>query len=65
MAKVTREELQNVTGEKIDALVNDQRVRLSTSPFGVAPGRVTVSIGKPAPWKRRGRVPRKLHLVDD
>lgn len=63
MAKLTKEELQNVTGEDIDALARDRRIRLSTSPFGAAPGKVTPYIGRGVPWKKRGRVPRKLHLV--
>lgn len=63
MAKLTREELENVTGESIDALIRDKRIRLSTSPFGSQPGKVTVSIGRAVPWKKRGHLVKKLHLI--
>jgi hypothetical protein len=65
MAKLTRDELENVTGEKIDSLLRDKRFRLSTTPFGAAPGKVVVSIGRAVPWKKRGKVPRDLHLAQD
>ena len=63
MAKLTREELENVTGEGIESLLKDKRVRLSTTPFGVAPGKVIAYVSRAVPWKKRGRVPRKLHLA--
>lgn len=65
MAKITREELENVTGEKIDSLLRDKRIRLSTTPFGAAPGKVIAYVSRAVPWKKRGKVPRKLHLVQD
>ena len=64
MAKVTREELQNVTGEAIESLLRDRRYRLSTSPFGAAPGKAVAFIARSVPWKKRGRIPRNLHLVE-
>jgi len=65
MAKLTREELENVTGEGIESLLKDRKVRLSTSPFGAKPGKVVVSIGRAVPWKKRGKVPRNLQLAQD
>lgn len=63
MAKLTRDELENVTGEEIESLLRDRRYRLSTSPFGAAPGKVVAFIGRAVPWKKRGRAPKSLHLV--
>lgn len=63
MAKLTRDELENVTGQRIDSLLGDRGYRLSTSPFGAPPGKVIVSIGKAVPWKKRGKVPRNVHLT--
>ena len=65
MAKLTREELENVTGEGIESLLKNRKVRLSTSPFGAAPGKVVVSIGRAVPWKKRGKVPRNLQLAQE
>jgi len=64
MAKLLREELESITGEGIDTLIRNRKIRLSTSPFGSAPGRVTVSIGRSVSWKKKGRIPKKLHLAD-
>ncbi|MBA7684765.1 hypothetical protein ES703_93174 [subsurface metagenome] len=63
MAKLTRDELENVTGEGIESLLKDRRVRLSTTPFGAAPGKVIAYVSRSVPWKKRGKVPRKLHLA--
>lgn len=63
MAKLTRDELENVKGEEVEALLKERRFRLSTSPFGAKPGKVVAFIGKSVPWKKRGRVPRNLHLT--
>ncbi len=60
MAKLLRSELENVRGEEVEALLKERRFRLSTSPFGAKPGKVVVAIGRAAPWKRKGKVPRKL-----
>lgn len=61
--KLTRTELERVSGEELEDFLVQRRVRLSTTPFGAAPGKVVVYLARAAPWKRRGRVPRKLHLV--
>lgn len=63
MTKLTREELEHVTGEKAESILKDKRYRLSTSPFGAAPGKVIAYVSRAVPWKKRGRVPRKLHLA--
>ncbi len=63
MPKLLRSELENVRGEEVEALLKQTRFRLSTSPFGAAPGKVIAFIGKAVPWKKRGRVPRNLHLT--
>jgi hypothetical protein len=63
MAKLTRQELENIKGEKIESLLRDKRIRLSTSPFGAPPGKVIGYVSKAVPWKKRGKVPQKLHLV--
>jgi hypothetical protein len=63
VAKLTRDELEKVRGEGIEPLLRDRRYRLSTSPFGTLPGKVIVYIGRSVPWKRKGKVPRNLHLT--
>lgn len=63
MAKLLRSELENVKGEKVEALLKERRFRLSTSPFGAKPGKVVAFIGRAVPWKKRGRVPRNLPLL--
>jgi len=65
MAKLTRDELENVSGERLESLLRDRGHRLATSPFGAAPGKVVVFIGKSVPWKKRGKVPGNLHLAQD
>ena len=60
--KLTKEELENVKGEELESFLAQRRFRLSTSPFGAAPGKVIVYVGKSVPWKRRGKVPKNLHL---
>jgi len=64
MAKLTRDELENVRGEEVESFLKQRRYRLSTTPFGTAPGKVIVFIGRSVPWKKRGRVPRKLHQIE-
>ena len=61
--KLTKEELANVKGEALESFLAQRRFRLSTSPFGAAPGKVIVYVGKSVPWKRRGKVPKNLHLA--
>ena len=62
MAKLTRDEIENIRGEEIESLLNDKRIRLSTSPFGATPGKVVAFIGKAVRWKKRGHIAQKLHL---
>lgn len=63
MAKLSRDELENVTGEEIESLLRDKRYRLSTTPFGATSGKVVAFIGKAVPWKKKGKIPRNLHLA--
>lgn len=63
MAKLLRDELENIRGEEAESFLKQTRYRLSTSPFGAGPGKVVAFIGRSVPWKKRGRVARKLHLV--
>lgn len=62
MAKLTRDELARTTAEKADLVLAERRYRLSTSPFGAAPGKVVAFVGKSVAWKKRGKVPK--HLSD-
>ena len=61
--KLTRDELEQVGGEELEEFLRQKRYRLSTSPFGARPGKVVAFIARAAPWKKRGKVPRDLHLV--
>lgn len=63
MAKLTADEVRNIRGEEAEALLRNRKLRLSTSPFGAMPGKVIAYISKAVPWKKRGRVPKKLHLA--
>lgn len=63
MAKLLRSELENIRGEEVESLLRERKYRLSTTPFGAAPGKVIAFIGRAVPWKKRGNVPRKLHLL--
>jgi len=65
MAKLTREELEHITGEKVESILRDKRIRLATSPFGAKPGKVIAYVSRAVSWKKRGRAPRKLHLTQD
>lgn len=62
MTKLTRDELENIKGDELESFLRQCRLRLSTTPFGAAPGRVVAYIGRAVSWKRRGRVPRNIHL---
>ena len=64
MAKLTRDELENVRGEEVESFLKQKEYRLSTSPFGAAPGKVIAYVSRSVPWKKKGRVPRKLHLTE-
>jgi len=61
--KLTREELENVKGEKLESFLSQRRFRLSTTPFGAAPGKVIVYVAQAVRWKKKGRIPKNLHLV--
>jgi hypothetical protein len=61
--KLSREELENIGGEELESFLKQRRFRLSTSPFGAAPGKVIAFVGRAVPWKRRGRIPRNLPSV--
>ena len=63
MAKLTRDELENVKGEEVESFLKQKEYRLSTSPFGAAPGKVIAYVSRSVPWKKRGRVPRKISSV--
>lgn len=63
MTKLTRDELENIRGDQVESFLKDRRFRLSTSPFGAAPGKVVAFIGHSVSWKKRGRIPRNLHLT--
>ena len=63
MPKLTRDELENIPGEEVESFLKQRKFRLSTTPFGASPGKVITFIGRGVPWKKRGRVPRKLHLT--
>lgn len=63
MAKLTRDELENVKGEELDSFLQQRAYRLSTSPFGAPLGKVVALIGRSVPWKKRGRVPKHLNRV--
>jgi len=63
MAKLTRDELENVRGEEVESFLKQKEYRLSTSPFGAAPGKVIAYVSRSVPWKKRGKVPRNLHLA--
>lgn len=63
MAKLLRSELENIRGEEVESFLKQRRFRLSTTPFGASPGKVIAYIARAVPWKKRGRVPRNLHLT--
>ncbi|MBA7681057.1 hypothetical protein ES703_89385 [subsurface metagenome] len=65
MAKLLRSELENIRGEKVESFLKNRRYRLSTSPFGAAPGKVIAYVSRSVPWKKRGKVPRNLHLTQE
>lgn len=65
MAKLLRSELENVRGEEVETFLKQRKVRLSTSPFGAAPGKVIAYVSRAVPWKKRGKVPRNLHLTQE
>jgi hypothetical protein len=58
--KLSKEELKNIKGEELESFLKQRRFRLSTSPFGAAPGKVIAFVGRAVPWKKRGRIPRNL-----
>lgn len=62
MPKLSRDELEQVRGEVLEGFLRQTKYRLSTSPFGAAPGKVVAYIGRGVPWKKRGRVPKNLPL---
>lgn len=61
--KLTRDELERMRGEEVEAFLRQTEYRLSTTPFGAAPEKVIAYVGKSVPWKKRGRAPRNLHLL--
>lgn len=63
MAKLTKDELENVRGEELESFLKQRRFRLSTTPFGAKQGKVVAFIGRSVPWKKKGRAPRKLSSV--
>lgn len=63
MAKLTRDELERVRGEELEAFLRQRRYRLSTSPFGAPLRRAVAYVGRSVRWKKRGRVPKGLHKV--
>lgn len=62
MPKLTKDELEQVKGEELESFLRQRAYRLSTSPFGAIPGKVVSYVGRSVPWKKRGRVPKKLHF---
>lgn len=58
--KLTRQEIESVRGSELEGFLQQRDYRLSTSPFGVAPGNAVVYVGRSVSWKRRGRVPKCL-----
>jgi hypothetical protein len=63
MAKLTRDELENVKGEELESFLKQKKFRLSTTPFGAAPGKVIAYVGQAVPWKKNGRIPKSLSSV--
>jgi hypothetical protein len=63
VAKLTRDELERIKGEEVEAFLKQRRYRLSTSPFGAPPGKVTAYVSRAVLWKKKGKVPQKLHKV--
>ena len=65
MAKLSREELKNIRGEEVETFLKQRGYRLSTTPFGAKPGKVIAYVSRAVPWKKRGRIPKNLHLVQE
>ncbi|MBA7703326.1 hypothetical protein ES703_112108 [subsurface metagenome] len=63
MAKLLRSELENIRGEEMESFLKQRRVQLSTTPLGAAPGKVIAYVSRSVPWKKRGKVPKNLHLT--
>lgn len=63
MAKLLRSELENIRGEEVESFLKQRKFRLSTTPFGADPGKVIAYVSRSVPWKKKGRVPRNLHLA--
>ncbi|MBA7599129.1 hypothetical protein ES703_06156 [subsurface metagenome] len=62
MPKLTSDELEQVRGEELESFLRQRTHRLSTTPFGAIPGRVITYVGRSVPWKKRGKVPKNIHL---
>ena len=61
--KLTRQEIEHIRGNELEGFLQQRDYRLGTSPFGAAPGKAVVYVGRSVSWKRRGRAPRGLHRV--
>ena len=60
MAKLTRDEIERARGDELEAFLTQRRYRVATTPFGAAPGRAVIYVGRSDPWKRKGHPPRGL-----
>lgn len=62
--KITQQEIEHIQGNNLEEFLQQREYRLGTSPFGAAPGKAVVYIGRSVRWKRRGRVPHGLFHTD-
>lgn len=61
--KLLKSELERVKGKELESFLTQTKYRLSVTPFGAGPGKVIAYVSRSVPWKKKGRVPKKLSSV--